>query len=76
MRVIQVSRTRAEDPHEVIQQEAETIRHFIEQLDVLFPNAVPEGTAAWSALNAIHTASTRITEANERTRNVSQKALG
>ncbi len=76
MRVVQVSRSRAEDPYDVIQQEAETIRYFIEQLDVLFPDAVPEGSAAWSALHAIHTASTRITEANERTRNVSQKALG
>lgn len=76
MRIVQVSRTRGEDPHDVIKQEAETIRYFIEQLDVLFPNAVPEGSAAWSALHAIHTASTRITEANECTRNVSQKALG
>lgn len=76
MRVVQVSRTRGEDPYDVIKQEAETIRYFIERLDVLFPNAVSEGSAAWSALHAIHTASTRITEANERTRNVSQKALG
>lgn len=76
MRVIQVSRKQAKDPHDVIKQEAETIRYFIEQLDVLFPNAIPEGSAAWSALHAIHIASTRITEANERTRNVSQKALG
>lgn len=76
MNTIQASRKRAEDPHQVINEEAETIRYFVEQLNELFPDAIPEGTPAWSVMNAIHAASTRITEANERTRNVSQKALG
>ncbi|MGX8177350.1 hypothetical protein ACWS7L_07630 [Exiguobacterium artemiae] len=76
MNIIQVNRKRAEDPHQIIKEEAETIRYFVEQLDELFPDAIPEGTPAWSVMHAIHAASTRITEANERTRNVSQKALG
>ncbi len=76
MNIVQASRKRAEDPYEVIKEEAETIRYFVEKLDELFPNTIPEGTPAWSVMHAIHAASTRITEANERTHNVSQKALG